>query len=181
MQVKLPAVLGVNAKTRVGRVRQITAPPTTIEARAVRYTLGRSVGHVFQDSTGANLLYLFPARPHATSLPGDAPVLIAGDAVVTDDPLDVTGGTWLTHSAKRSDAAPAASLAAAARASWRGAFQFAEEDPSQAAVGLRKPQAGALHAIHAHWSTSSEAANHRDADWNRQDRNDAGRANVDAV
>jgi len=158
MQVKLPAVLGIDTKTRVGRVRQITAPATTIEARAVRYTLGRSVGYVFQDTTGANLLYLFPTRPNAASLPSDAPVLFAKGAEVTDDPIDLTGGTWLAHPAKRTDATLAASLAAAALDSWRGTFQFAEEDPSHAVVGLRKPQVGALHAIHAHWSTSSESA-----------------------
>lgn len=158
MQVKLPAVLGIDAKTRVGRVRQITAPATTIDARAINYTVGRTAGYVFHDATGTSLLYIFPTRPTGTSLPTDAPVLFAKDAVVAVDPLDVTRGTWLAHPAKRTNAIPAASLAAAACASWRGAFQFAEEDPSHAVVGLRKPQAGALHAIHAHWSTSSEGA-----------------------
>jgi hypothetical protein len=46
MQVKLPAVLGVDAKSRLGRVRQIAALPTTIDCSAVKYTLGKSVGHV---------------------------------------------------------------------------------------------------------------------------------------
>ncbi|MES2838853.1 MAG: DEAD/DEAH box helicase family protein [Pseudomonadota bacterium] len=158
MQIKLPAVLGIDTKTRVGRVRQITAPATTIDARAVRYTLRRAVGYVFQDAFGANLLYLFSTRPDVASLPSDAAVLFAKGAVVAADPLDVTGGTWLAHPTKRTDAAPAATLATAARASWRTAFQFAEEDPGHAVVGLRKPQAGALHAIHAHWSISSEVA-----------------------
>ena len=158
MQVKLPPVLGIDAKTRVGRARQISAPATTLDARAVKYTLGRSVGYVFQDTTGANLLYLLSARPDPTSLPGDAPVLFARDPVAAVDLLDVTGGVWLAHPAKRTDMAPAAPLAAVVRASWRGAFQFSEEDPSHDVVGLRKPQAGALHAIHAHWSVSAEGA-----------------------
>ena len=45
MHVKLPAVLGFDAKSRLGRVRQIAAPPTTIDCSVVKYTLGKSVGH----------------------------------------------------------------------------------------------------------------------------------------
>jgi len=158
MKVKLPAVLGVDAKSRLGRVRQIAAPPTTINCSAVKYTLGKSVGHVLQNTAGANLLYLFPTRPKATALPNDAPVLIAKDVPVDANELDLTDGTWVTHPAKPAEPPPAATVATSARKSWSRAFQFAEEDPRNAVVGLRKPQAGALHAIHAHWSTSGESA-----------------------
>lgn len=158
MQVKLPAVLAINYKTRVGFVRQISAPKATIHAHTAEYTLGRSAGYICRDATGATLLYVFKTRPKAMLLPSDAPVLFAKDAVVTDDVLDVTDGIWLANPVTRIDAAPVGSRANTVRASWRGAFQFAEEDPNQAVVGLRKPQVGALHAIHAHWSISSECA-----------------------
>lgn len=158
MLVKLPAVLGVDSKSRLGRVREIAAPPTTIDCSVVKYTLGKSVGHVFQSTAGANLLYLFPIRPKSTPLPSDAPVLVAKDVSVDVDELDLTEATWLTHVAKKAKPLPAATVATASRKSWLGAFQFAEEDPRSAVVGLRKPQAGALHAIHAHWSTSGESA-----------------------
>jgi superfamily II DNA or RNA helicase len=156
MRAKLPPVLGVDVKSRLGRVRQITVPPTTIDCSAVKYTLGKSVGHVLRDATGANLLYLFAARPKTTSLPSDAPVLFAKGASVDQEELDLTEGTWATHPAMPT--VPAAALAAAARRSWRRTFQFAEEDPGSGVVGLRKPQVGALHAVHAHWSTSGESA-----------------------
>ena len=45
MHVKLPAVLGFDAKSRLGRVRQIAARPTTIDCSVVKYTLRKSVGH----------------------------------------------------------------------------------------------------------------------------------------
>lgn len=158
MQVKLPPVLGIEAKSRLGRIRQIAAPPTTIECGAVKYTLGKSVGHVLQNADGANLLYLFPTHPKATPLPSDAPVLVAKDVSVDADELDLTNGAWVTHPAKAAEPPVAATVATVARKSWSRAFQFAEEDPRNAVVGLRKPQAGALHAIHAHWSTSGESA-----------------------
>jgi hypothetical protein len=56
MHVKLPAVLGVDAKSRLGRVRQIAEPPTRIDCSVVKYTPGKSVGHVFQSTAGANLV-----------------------------------------------------------------------------------------------------------------------------
>jgi len=45
-----------------------------------------------------------------------------------------------------------------ALASWRGAFTFREEDQDAELSGLRTPQIGALHAIHAHWTVSDEPA-----------------------
>lgn len=59
MLAKLPVVFGINAKTRLGRVRQIAEPSITIDYKAVKYTLGNSGGHVLRDDAGANLLYLF--------------------------------------------------------------------------------------------------------------------------
>ena len=156
MRAKLPPVLGADVKSRLGRVRQIALPSTTIDCSAVKYTLGKSVGHVLRDAAGENLLYLFAARPKTTPLPSDAPVLFAKGVSVDQEELDLTEGTWVTHPAM--PALPAAALAAAAHRSWHRAFQFAEEDPRSGVVGLRKPQVGALHAIHAHWSTSGESS-----------------------
>ena len=42
--------------------------------------------------------------------------------------------------------------------SWKGAFLFREEDPESGTDGLRAPQLGALHAVHAHWSVNSNPA-----------------------
>ncbi|MBX9792730.1 MAG: DEAD/DEAH box helicase family protein, partial [Burkholderiaceae bacterium] len=157
MRVKLPAVLGVDVKSRLGRVRQIAAPTASLEGSAVKYTLGKSVGHVLRNGAGANLLYVFPVQPKATPLPNDAPVLVARVAFIDVDELDLTDGQWAAHPATPVEPPRAATVAAAALGSWPHAFQFAEEDPPDG-VGLRKPQLGALHAIHAHWSTSSETA-----------------------
>jgi superfamily II DNA or RNA helicase len=43
--------------------------------------------------------------------------------------------------------------------SWQAAFRYlSETDVPEGQIGLRKPQVGALHAIHAHWSTSLEVS-----------------------
>jgi len=47
---------------------------------------------------------------------------------------------------------------AACLESWIGAFSYVQEDPPRQIVGLRNPQLGALHAIHAHWSVTDATA-----------------------
>ncbi|MCO5297203.1 MAG: DEAD/DEAH box helicase family protein [Fimbriimonadaceae bacterium] len=42
--------------------------------------------------------------------------------------------------------------------SWKEAFRFCREDQTLGRPGLRPPQIGALHAIHAHWTVSDEPA-----------------------
>ena len=42
--------------------------------------------------------------------------------------------------------------------SWQGAFSYILEDPEKHIEGLRGPQIGALHAIHAHWAVSQSTA-----------------------
>lgn len=41
--------------------------------------------------------------------------------------------------------------------SWHGAFQYLREDPRRHRKGLRPPQAGAVHAVQAHWVVGKEA------------------------
>jgi len=45
-----------------------------------------------------------------------------------------------------------------AEGSWVGAFAYAQEDPANGIAGLRRPQLGAVHAVHAHWSASEDPA-----------------------
>jgi superfamily II DNA or RNA helicase len=42
--------------------------------------------------------------------------------------------------------------------SWAEAFFYLQEDAAKGIKGLRNPQLGAVHAVHAHWSTSAEPA-----------------------
>jgi superfamily II DNA or RNA helicase len=39
------------------------------------------------------------------------------------------------------------------RASWQDTFAFGMEDPKSGRIGLRRPQAGAIHAVLGHWTT----------------------------
>lgn len=157
MRLRLPAVLAVDEKSRVGRIRQIATPETLVDARPVRYTVEKSVGYVLVDPAGAPILYLFATKPTGP-LPSDAPVLVASVLSLDQAEVDLTDGSWIAHPGARDASTHPARQAAAARKSWGNAFQFVEEDVQRGVIGLRKPQLGALHAIHAHWSTSREGA-----------------------
>lgn len=157
MRVKLPAVFTVEVKSRLGSIRQIAEPERVIAGNAIKYTLDRSVGHILRDEHDSNLLYLFSTGTRATSLPNDAPVLFA-NYEITDAEQDLTNGKWISHPAMVSEAGTGASPAERALKSWSNAFRYVEEDRERGVMGLRNPQIGALHAIHAHWSTARETA-----------------------
>jgi hypothetical protein len=42
--------------------------------------------------------------------------------------------------------------------SWAGAFRYLQEDRAEGTPGLREPQIGAVHAVHAHWAVSNAPA-----------------------
>ena len=158
MRVKLPVVMAVNEKTRLCLIRQFISPSKTVECRAVRYTLDRDSGYLLTGNDDQPVAYVFAKKPKSSSLATNAPVLIIGDQPVDVAEADFTDAKWLSHPSLEGLPSDIAQKSIAARNSWRGAFSFVEEDSARGVVGLRKPQVGALHAIHAHWSTSEETA-----------------------
>jgi superfamily II DNA or RNA helicase len=159
MKVKLPAIWTLNVKfAKLGHVRQLLLPEQDVRCRAVSYTREKDVGHLLLDEDGQPLGYLFSKEPKSTAFTQDEQVLVANYDSAEVEELDVSSGYWLHHPLLHDESPIPSQLAVAARESWRGAFRFAEEDSHQGVIGLRRPQVGALHAIHAHWSTSRETA-----------------------
>lgn len=159
MQVKFPSVWALNIKHGgLGHIRQLQVPKRNLMCIAVPYTREREHGHLLQDEAGQTLAYLFQRKPKANAFQHGEPVLVATFQSIDVNELDLSSGNWLYHPAM-SDTTPIASqLVAAARESWRNAFTYVQEDSEHGVIGLRRPQIGALHAIHAHWCTSKEIA-----------------------
>lgn len=158
MQVKLPAVMAVNEKTRLCFIRQLIAPSRSVDCMAVRYTVDKDTGYVLTGSDDQPLAYVFAKKPKSSTLAPNAPVLVVGSQALDAADVDLSDASWVSHPYREGSPSDIKQLAVAARNSWRGAFNFVEEDLTNGIVGLRKPQVGALHAIHAHWSTSDETA-----------------------
>lgn len=159
MRVKLPAVLSISRKSPLGLITQISCVSTEIDCKAFPFTLEKTSGHLLQREDGTDLAYLILPKLKSKEIVTSIPVLIAKFDSVDVSVLDLSEGKWL-RSEGESALLAAEPLRApdSARASWLNAFRFAEEDTADSVIGLRKPQLGALHAIHAHWSVSDETA-----------------------
>ncbi len=159
MQVKLPAVWALDIKLpNLGHVRQQLLSEQVMRCRAVSCTREKDVGHLLLGEDNQSVAYLFSRRPKSKTFTQDERVIVAKYESVDVEDLDLTTGYWLRHPLLLDTSLRSRQLAAVALESWRGAFRFIEEDSGRSVIGLRRPQVGALHAIHAHWCTTSETA-----------------------
>ncbi|SOY43621.1 DEAD/DEAH box helicase [Cupriavidus taiwanensis] len=152
MRLLLPPVFGVDEKFSKGVIKQLLEPSSAIEVRMTRFVLPSAAGWMFTDD-GGDILYVFPRPPLADHIPADGRVVI-GTVLEDVEEIDLRDGKWLRHGAQ-----VPGNVSSAVRESWRKAFKYIGEDEAgDGRIGLRKPQLGALHAIHAHWSTSQGVA-----------------------
>ncbi len=161
MQVKLPAIWTHDVKfANLGHshVRQLLFPEQEVRCRAVAYTREKDVGHLLVDERGEPLGYVFPKMPKSAAFTKTEPVIVARYDSADVETLDLRNGYWLSSPLLSDKSTTPIERVVSARESWKGNFHFVEEDSSRGVIGLRRPQVGALHAIHAHWSTSTETA-----------------------
>ncbi len=153
MRLSVPSVKGVDVKHQAGFIGQLMVPERVLEGEWTRFVLSSVTGGRLATETG-EVVYAFPKPPRPEDLPADGPVLI-GSISDTADLIDLSKGTWLVYPGL----ADGTNLNTRALASWRNGFHYVGDDEVGAGeVGLRHPQLGALHAIHAHWTTSKEVA-----------------------
>lgn len=158
MQVKLPPVWTLQTKLQAGVIRCMELPSTLVECTTrVQYTRERDRGHALAIEGLSRPLLLFTTKPGA-AYAADEYVLVSADVDWNPNVIDLTQATWCRHPQLPEVPPSAVTLVRACLESWRDAFRFAVEEPGSRAIGLRKPQVGALHAIHAHWSITNETA-----------------------
>lgn len=157
MRVKLPPVFSVHSKTRIGTVSQMIEPSYVVDCEAVRFTIDKTSGFVLINESGDEFAYLFTSKPKTADFANKLPVLVCKVIDWESPEIDVTDGQWLEH--------PSLSVlkikegqSELALKSWFGAFSFALESSEHSVIGLRKPQLGALHAVHSHWSVGRDTA-----------------------
>lgn len=155
MEVLLPPMKAFEVAHRCGPIEQLAQPATRHIATVAKYTNGSDKGHLVTGTNGDVVAYVF-AKPPVGAFKDDAPVLVAKGLGTEIDDADLRKGYWVQH--PHNTAQQTASARDAALSSWINAFQFTNEASSGGRPALRSPQVGALHAIHAHWSTSIEVA-----------------------
>lgn len=155
MRARFPRIFAIEESVLGNPVRQVHRMEEEVEGELPRFRDGRLDGFVFQRN-GAEETMVIERR--GRGLP-DRPRLLHSAVRPQNDFVDLSGGEWLSHPELRAGARrPRAEVLAAVLESWSGAFAFVEEDPVHGTPGLRPPQSGAVHAVLAHWSTSSDIA-----------------------
>ncbi|WP_321790592.1 DEAD/DEAH box helicase family protein [Burkholderia pyrrocinia] len=159
MKVRLPGVYAVQEKIEKNWIRQLACAEQETDAAIVRFVTDGAEGFEVTSSSLPISVRILHSTPRQLPARDEAAVLRHPTATVVDEVLDASTGTWLQHPLLPvADRASTDSNAKAAISSWRGAFAYIQEDRSTGVIGLRPPQAGALHAVHAHWSVSDEVA-----------------------
>lgn len=151
MNLVMPDVLAVDIAVRSNPVQQVGQLRTVVEGNLAGFSRQRLEGKLFRSQGGDEVLIL-PAKPKQL-LESHERILIA-DSAAPDGDWDLGGARWLRHplmlEAPQLDIEIEKTIA-----SWDGAFSFVRENRRRGTIGLRTPQIGALHAIHAHWTVSS--------------------------
>jgi superfamily II DNA or RNA helicase len=155
----IPSVFVVDEKTaRKNRIQQLAERSRGIDGSVATFTRDRLKGLLFESSDGMETILIVP--PKSKNLPENYATILGAEVDARNEELDVSNGIWLRN--------PLAEVQAAGNPyeheiqdvldSWRGAFSYISEDPEKHIEGLRGPQIGALHAIHAHWTVSNSTA-----------------------
>lgn len=159
MKIQLPPVFRIDQKTeRKDRIQQLISVSRWADGRFIPFTKDKLKGWLFQPSAGGGEILIVP--PKTKNLPTNYSYVIASDRVSNSEEVDLSNGTWIRY--------PISSMQAGEEHlardiedvldSWAGAFSYVQEDASRRINGLRLPQIGALHAVHAHWSVSNSTA-----------------------
>jgi len=156
MRIIFPSVFGIDVDEADNPIQQLAQLKHQHDGNLVPYTNGKTTGFLFRPGEPDEVLIL-PNTKHVRD--GYQRVLIAAPDP-TQATNDLSGGEWrrhplLPHDGEKFDFAQKITEI---RNSWTGAFSFVEEDPARNVIGLRRPQIGAVHAVHMHWIVSESPA-----------------------
>ncbi len=155
----LPAVFRIDELTSARNpIRQMHEPVQRVEGSLATFVRDKLRGHLFQPKIGTEPILLVP--PKTKKLPDNYSYVIGIDLAAGIDFVDASQRVWLRHPIKEDRRALPNNerLIKEILDSWRGAFRYTEEDPGSGRIGLRSPQIGAVHAVHAHWAVSESTA-----------------------
>lgn len=158
MKLTLPRYLIVDELSEGGNHIQLCGyPQGSIEGNIATYVRGLLKAYVFTGSSAQEEILILPRK--TKQLPSGFGKIIGFDGGPTDEELNKTDfdcgeASWLRFPINDLSGGdePRQQALEQIIASWEGAFRFDVADESTHRKGLRGPQIGALHALHAHWA-----------------------------
>lgn len=154
----IPPTFAIDCAFEGNRIRQLRASAVSIEAAITPFTRGKLVGEIA--SVNDRSVVVFTKRPADRDEMSHELLITASGAFPNSTETDAK---WSYRQGEIQDSFDRAKFQAAvtaARQSWRGQFQFSEEETENRIVkiGLRPSQVGALHAALGHWRMSEAVA-----------------------
>ena len=156
VKIKLPPLYLINVVQGENLIRRLGRPATTIEADVANYSTPKLKGSL--------IISKHEDRPQILVIKKGDPgndfqgvIRFPQEPSADDGYLDLRAGVWLKHPDLEAEAGKP-TIPADVLASWTNGFSFISEDENRDVEGLREPQIGAIHAIHAHWAVMNEAA-----------------------
>ena len=158
MRITFPNVLALDELRAGNRVRQIAERTPQAEGTVIPFTRDRIRGLLFRSDTNGEETLIIPKK---VPLPAGILRVVEGKIPVGLDVVDLRNGTWLRHPAQSGAGGRVFDYGreiAAVLSSWAGAFSYVQEDIRLGIKGLRGPQVGAVHRVHAYWTVADTPA-----------------------
>lgn len=157
MLITFPNALAVDESRAGNPIRQIGELGIRREGGLATFARGRLQGVLFQPTGGGDQVLIIP---RTKQIPGGSARIVQTTVSPAAGTADLSAESWLRHPMLNRPAGATDYEREIQRVleSWAGAFSYVQEDPARSIIGLRSPQIGAVHRVHAHWSASDTTA-----------------------
>ena len=160
MKITLPDVFIIDKKLKKTSIKQIGVRGFPQKGSLPTCMIERLRGYLFQPVDGSKKVLIIPTK--TKKLPDSYTHIVQAtvDTETENESIDLSNGAWLKHPLLTSKTGPINHYGEIRKIldSWENSFSYIQEDITRDIVGLRNPQIGAIHAVHAHWSVSSDTA-----------------------
>ncbi len=162
MEIQIPPLYSVNLRESGDHTQQLRAPSLSGPGRLSLYEKKRKKGYVIRLDDQPELRHLILSGSAAAPDSFDSVLRFIGKHEFPN--IEAVPGApkrWERHPLLSEWITKQDEIIQRARTavdSWQDAFTYSAEDPEKGLPGLRKPQIGAVHAVHAHWAVTDEPA-----------------------
>lgn len=160
MILKTPYALTLDESPLKNDLQQIGDPSRESEGTLTPFTTNNVRGWLFQPTHGNESLFIVLPKTNIEKVPKEHVRIIAAHfSEGSTSVADLIEGKWLRHpmiveGQHRDHAVEHRKVLD----SWKSAFTYVVAKTDSSVIGLRPPQIGAVHAVHAHWSVTEAPA-----------------------
>jgi superfamily II DNA or RNA helicase len=157
LKIKIPPLFSINENIKGNLIQQIVIPACSLEATVANYTSPKIKGKLLipTNSDGEKIL-LVGKKDQSTS--SFSKIILVNQKQIDEfvESPDLSTNVWLKHPDSDEVNNTYKSLTPNIIKSWENCFSYVKGSLEKDIKGLREPQIGAVHAIHAYWSVTDK-------------------------